>query len=197
MNKPDIIGVIGQRVDLRRAGKEYLGLCPLHDDRHPSLSVSEEKQVFCCFGCGASGDVIDFIIKLDGVTFAEAVKSLGVEGYRSERRIVTRTAVAMASWANTQTARANFLLREIGQRLQLADELGWKEESEISHRQWEILETLAEDLQTAKLVIELYANRAEIDALLADGELERDEIEFPPISDEYRERLRRIVTLED
>jgi hypothetical protein len=180
-------------MELRKVGREYKGRCCFHEDETPSFSISEEKGLFHCFGCGESGDVFDFIMKLDGVSFAQAAKSLGVSGQRSERRPVNRTAVDMAAWANEQTSRANSLLREIGYQLQLANEIGWTEESDICEREWTILEDLAEDLQTAKLVIELYANRAAIDALVADGEPEREELQFPPLTPEYRERLRRLV----
>src|SRR5438093_12362722 len=78
MNKPSIVSVIGERVELRRAGKEFVGRCPLHQDTNPSFFVSEQKQVFHCFGCGES-DVIDFIVKIDGVLFQEACAQLGIE----------------------------------------------------------------------------------------------------------------------
>ena len=60
-NKPSIVEVIGQRVHLRKAGKEYKGLCPFHAEKTPSFSVNEEKGLFHCFGCGVSGDVFDFV----------------------------------------------------------------------------------------------------------------------------------------
>jgi DNA primase len=69
MTKPSIVEVIGQRVELRKAGKEYKGLCPFHSEKTPSLTVNEDKGLFYCFGCSASGDVIDFIMQLDGVGF--------------------------------------------------------------------------------------------------------------------------------
>ena len=52
--------VIGQHVALKRAGSNYKGLCPFHGEKTPSFVVSEQKQIFTCFGCGASGDVIEF-----------------------------------------------------------------------------------------------------------------------------------------
>jgi DNA primase len=77
MIKPSIVEVIGQRVELRKLGKEYAGLCPFHDDKTPSFSVNEEKAVFYCHGCGAAGDVIDFIVKLDGVSFRQGRRISG------------------------------------------------------------------------------------------------------------------------
>src|SRR5437016_5544975 len=78
LSKPDILEVIGQRVALRRRGRDYFGLCPFHVDKNPSFSVNESKQVFYCHGCGESGDVIDFVRKLDGVNFKDACAALGM-----------------------------------------------------------------------------------------------------------------------
>src|SRR6266511_6220420 len=79
MNKPFIVEVIGARVSLRKIGHELVGLCPFHDDRYPSLYVNPEKGVFLCRACQESGDVFDFIQKLDGLTFPEACKALGID----------------------------------------------------------------------------------------------------------------------
>lgn len=68
--------VIGRRVDLERKGSNYTGLCPFHDDHHPSLVVNPQKQTFKCFACGEQGDVIRFVEKMDGCGFMEAVETL-------------------------------------------------------------------------------------------------------------------------
>ena len=78
----DIVDVIGARLVLRRAGREYKGLCPFHDDTNPSLTVSPEKQIFWCPACDAKGDVIEFVMRLDGCTFREATVKLGAPGPR-------------------------------------------------------------------------------------------------------------------
>src|SRR3972149_1904219 len=65
MEKPSIIEVLERYLPLRKAGKEYIGACPFHPDKIPSLSVNEDKGVFHCFGCGESGDVFDFLMKLN------------------------------------------------------------------------------------------------------------------------------------
>ncbi len=72
----DIVAVVGERVTLRRAGRNFVGLCPFHSEKTPSFSVSREKGTFYCFGCKRGGDVIDFLVELDGLTFVEAVESL-------------------------------------------------------------------------------------------------------------------------
>jgi DNA primase len=72
----DIVEVIGERVSLSRRGKEYVGLCPFHDDHRPSLSVSPSKQIFKCWSCGAGGDAIKFVQLYERVEFREALATL-------------------------------------------------------------------------------------------------------------------------
>lgn len=68
----DIVDVVSRYVSLRRAGKDHKGLCPFHDDRHPSMTVSPAKQIFKCFACGAGGDAIKFIQLKENLSFLEA-----------------------------------------------------------------------------------------------------------------------------
>jgi DNA primase len=72
----NIVDVVGSYVALRKRGKNYLGLCPFHSEKEPSFTVSNEKQIFHCFGCGASGSVFDFVMRTRNLTFAEAVSEL-------------------------------------------------------------------------------------------------------------------------
>lgn len=72
----DIVDVIGERIALKRRGKEFLGLCPFHADHRPSLSVSPQKQIFKCWSCGAGGDVIRFVELYDRVGFRDALAAL-------------------------------------------------------------------------------------------------------------------------
>jgi DNA primase len=74
--KTDIEAVISDRVTLRRTGANLTGLCPFHDDSSPSFSVSPDKGLWTCFGCGLGGDVISFIQQAEGLPFVEAVESL-------------------------------------------------------------------------------------------------------------------------
>ncbi|MSO71751.1 MAG: DNA primase [Alphaproteobacteria bacterium] len=71
--------VVGRRVKLTRKGREHLGLCPFHSEKSPSFSVSDEKGFFHCFGCGAHGDVISFVMQTESLGFAEAVEKLAAE----------------------------------------------------------------------------------------------------------------------
>src|SRR3954471_15600191 len=72
----DIVAVIGQHVQLRRAGTSWKGLCPFHGEKSPSFNVHGDKGYFKCFGCGVGGDVIKFIELYDKVAFPEAVRTL-------------------------------------------------------------------------------------------------------------------------
>lgn len=71
-----LVNIIGRSVKLSRKGREHIGLCPFHNEKTPSFSVNEEKGFFHCFGCGAHGDVIGFVMRTDGVPFPEAVEML-------------------------------------------------------------------------------------------------------------------------
>ncbi|MGD8701883.1 MAG: DNA primase [Desulfosarcina sp.] len=75
-NASDIVDIVSHVVSLRRAGKNYLGLCPFHAEKTPSFTVSPDKQIFYCFGCGAGGNVFSFVMKHGGLTFPEAARSL-------------------------------------------------------------------------------------------------------------------------
>lgn len=70
----DIIDVVSEYVSLRRTGRNFVGLCPFHNERTPSFSVSAERQFYHCFGCGAGGNVIQFIMDIEGLPFIDAVK---------------------------------------------------------------------------------------------------------------------------
>lgn len=74
----DIVRVIGEYVRLRRVGAtgRYLGLCPFHQEKTPSFNVNQTRQFYKCFGCGVSGDVLKFVMELDGLTFPETLKLL-------------------------------------------------------------------------------------------------------------------------
>lgn len=74
--KNDIVDVISGYVKLQKKGSSYFGLCPFHNEKSPSFSVSRSKQMYYCFGCGAGGNVFTFIMEYENYTFAEAVKML-------------------------------------------------------------------------------------------------------------------------
>ena len=74
-----IVEVISVYVSLRKAGKNYTGLCPFHEEKTPSFSVNDERGFFHCFGCGAGGNAFTFLCRLEGITFPEAVKRLAAK----------------------------------------------------------------------------------------------------------------------
>ena len=72
----DIVDVISQYVHLTRKGRNYFGLCPFHNEKSPSFSVSPDRQIFHCFGCGVGGNVYTFLMKIEGISFVEALETL-------------------------------------------------------------------------------------------------------------------------
>ncbi len=75
-SRADIVEIVGAHVRLRRAGRNFVGLCPFHNEKTPSFSVNAERGFFHCFGCGVGGSVFNFITRIEGLTFPEAVRSL-------------------------------------------------------------------------------------------------------------------------
>jgi DNA primase catalytic core len=72
----DIVAVVGQYVPLRRAGSRYVGMCPFHNDRHPSMNVNPRMGIYKCFACGAGGDAIKFVQEFEKIGFIEALKQV-------------------------------------------------------------------------------------------------------------------------
>jgi hypothetical protein len=186
--KPDILEVVGNYVQLRRTGKEHMGLCPFHNEKTPSFSVNEGKRVFHCFGCGESGNVIDFIRKLKRLSFSEALVELGMDTTRPwhPRRsdALLMEARKLAAWADDMTHKAEYLLREIGQRIRFASEIPDPQLVRSFEHEWTILEELAEDLQNKSDVLDLYRQSDVIENLFADGIIEPLP-EFPSVTAEY------------
>lgn len=75
-NRADILDIVSEAVLLKKAGRNYVGLCPFHSEKTPSFTVSPDKQIFYCFGCGEGGNVFSFLMKLEGLSFPESVKQL-------------------------------------------------------------------------------------------------------------------------
>jgi len=83
LNRVDIVDVVNRRVPLKKAGREFQACCPFHDEKTPSFTVSPQKQFYHCFGCGAHGSAIGFLMEYDNLGFIEAVEelaeSIGIE----------------------------------------------------------------------------------------------------------------------
>ena len=75
-NENDIVDIISETVRLKRSGRNFMGLCPFHNEKSPSFSVSQDKQIYKCFGCGEAGNVISFVMKNRNMSFLDAVKYL-------------------------------------------------------------------------------------------------------------------------
>ncbi|MBK36115.1 MAG: DNA primase [Gemmatimonadetes bacterium] len=73
----DIVDVVSEHVQLTQRGRNYVGLCPFHDDHDPSFNVSQEKQIYKCFVCDAGGNVYSFLQNIEGISFVEAVRKVG------------------------------------------------------------------------------------------------------------------------
>ncbi|MCS5696161.1 DNA primase [Desulfofundulus thermocisternus] len=107
----DIVQVIGEYVRLEKKGKNFVGICPFHQERDPSFTVSPEKQIFYCFGCGTGGNVFKFLMLQENLTFPEAVYRLarqaGITVPRTERhREGTR------AWLEEQAWEINAMVRD-------------------------------------------------------------------------------------
>ena len=89
LNRVDIVDVVGQHVKLKKAGANYQGLCPFHAEKSPSFSVSPTKQFYHCFGCGAHGSAISFLMEYSGLGYVDAIEDLarsaGLDVPREER----------------------------------------------------------------------------------------------------------------
>lgn len=77
VDKADIVNIISQYVKLEKKGNNYIGLCPFHDDKNPSMSVSPQKKVFKCFSCGTAGDVVSFVSKIKNISISDALREVG------------------------------------------------------------------------------------------------------------------------
>ena len=76
LDRTDIVDIISSRVQLKKAGKNYSACCPFHEEKTPSFTVTQEKQFYHCFGCGASGNAIGFLMEYERLEFIEAIEYL-------------------------------------------------------------------------------------------------------------------------
>jgi len=92
LSRADIVDVVDKRVKLRKTGKNYSGLCPFHQEKSPSFSVEPDKQFYYCFGCGAGGNAIGFLMNFDNLDFPQAVEALAADyGLDVPREATSRT----------------------------------------------------------------------------------------------------------
>lgn len=98
----DIVDIISQYVILKRSGRNFLGLCPFHKEKTPSFSVSPDKQIFHCFGCGVGGDVISFVCKMENINYREAIETLA-----------EKAGIALPTSDNDKEARIDILRQKV------------------------------------------------------------------------------------
>ena len=79
VSRIDVLDVIGSYVRLKKRGANYLGLCPFHNEKTPSFTVSPAKEIFKCFGCGKSGNTVSFLMEHDKLSYVEALRWLAVK----------------------------------------------------------------------------------------------------------------------
>lgn len=92
LERTSIVEVVSEYVQLRRSGANFLGLCPFHAEKTPSFNVNPAREIFHCFGCGTGGNVFSFVMKMEGLSFPEAVKMLARKaGVEIEERLLTPT----------------------------------------------------------------------------------------------------------
>ena len=79
INRTDIVDVVDSRVALKKRGKEHIACCPFHNEKSPSFTVSQNKQFYHCFGCGAHGTALSFIMEYERLDFVDAIEVLAAE----------------------------------------------------------------------------------------------------------------------
>ncbi len=143
----NLVEVVSEHVSLRKQGSRFVGLCPFHDERTPSFSVSADRQLYYCFGCGTGGDVFSFLMKVEGLEFADSVRSLAQRAglaipesrgpdedrkHRERQRLLDVMDLARryyegALWETESGGRARSYLekREIGEDLARSFQIGY------------------------------------------------------------------------
>lgn len=191
-----LVEIASRYTDLKRRGRRWMGLCPLHSEKTASFTVDEEKQLFFCFGCQQGGDAINFIRKIEGVSFREALAILGLVGGAFARprrsKLVKNAERAIAQWRQRVSNQIAAQLRAISLDLSLA--FVDPDLRRAKKREWEILSDLHDDLWV--VTIEIWKERRTIEGILC-SEPEDPTAEllvmFPLWTSEYQERLQAYV----
>ncbi len=119
--RADIVGLISEYVALKKAGRNHLGSCPFHKEKTPSFTVNSEKQIFYCFGCGQGGNVYSFLMKINNMTFPEAVRHLAGKLGIALPRTFSEDEEKRRSGLKQELYRVNTLARDYFARLLFAD----------------------------------------------------------------------------
>jgi len=113
LGRTDIVEIIERRVSLKRAGREFQACCPFHDEKTPSFTVSPQKQFYHCFGCGAHGSAISFLMNFEGLDFVDAVEDLARHAGLEVPREASRTARPSEDLYEILAAAAEFYQEEL------------------------------------------------------------------------------------
>ena len=112
LSRIDIVEIVGSFIKLKKRGANYLGLCPFHNEKSPSFTVSPSKEIYKCFGCGRSGNSIGFLMEHEKYTYVEALKWLA-QRYNVE---VEETEVSPEQKLQQQTAESLFIINNFAQQ---------------------------------------------------------------------------------
>src|ERR1700742_1947062 len=112
LSRIDIIEIVGSFVRLKKRGTNYLGLCPFHNEKTPSFTVSPVKEIYKCFGCGKSGNTISFLMEHEKYSYAEALKWLAAK-YNVE---VEETEVSAEQKIQQQAADSLYIINNFAQK---------------------------------------------------------------------------------
>ena len=112
LSRIDILEVIGGFVKLKKRGANYLGLCPFHNEKTPSFTVSPSKEIFKCFGCGKSGNTISFIMELEKLSYVEALRWLA-QKYNVE---IEETEASPEQKMQHQAAESLYIINQFAQK---------------------------------------------------------------------------------
>ena len=193
--RPSILEVVGQRVELRRAGRQYHGLCPFHSEKTPSFTVNADRGVFYCHGCHVGGDVIRFVELIEQTDFKGAVKILGIDGGEYKPKPIDirkrRAAVVVATWMNQQHLKIGVMLRELTRAIVIAEDAGMILLERLQ-RGFSLLEIVFEDSARPEFAAQFLELKETIEALTARAQVEVLE-DFPPLTQEYRVYLQELV----
>src|SRR5215831_614210 len=143
--RPSIVDVVSRHMPLKKAGKEYVGLCPFHTEKTPSFFVNEEKGLFHCFGCGEGGDVIKFVQSIEKTDFKSALTLLKIENceYKSKNRRYKKSAEVITQWAQDVNEAISERLRVLGRGIQIARDALKQAEAFTSEEQQRLLQELS------------------------------------------------------
>ena len=167
LSRVDVVEVVGRYVQLKKGGANFMGLCPFHGEKSPSFSVSPTKQFYHCFGCGAGGTAIRFVMEHDGMSFIEAVKRLAdaagiriveevwdanAEAEAKQRALLLRANREAAEWfhlllmKHQLAAPARDYLKARGINAEMAKrwQMGYAPENKGLYREWAIQQKLSE-----------------------------------------------------